>query len=500
MLLRISVVLICVFTSFFLHAQQPVQYESLPEYSSHTITYEGRVLTISGKTPLSDVEISVENFGKVGVTNSAGCFRVIAPVNVSKLIFRKEGFISASRVYIEEHERSDCGDIWMIPFDGEVSELVEPSVIFIDSISQLVPEALFVKETSLLKAVSATSVPQNIKVLMPSGSVVEMSMDEYLKGVVPSEVHASWPMDALMAQAVAARCYAAANFKHAADGADVCTTTHCQAWSATQHERSSQAVTQTSGVSVKYAGTIANTLFFSHCNGRTRNNEDVWSGAAVPYLRSQACGCGYTYHNAHGVGMCQYGALAMADAGRSWEEIILHYYKGVTIDKSVALGTIKGVIYHGTDASNLNNRIAGATVTATGGSQVTTDANGLYVLNLAPGTYTITATKSGYANASLIRQVEVGTTVWGSMQLTASTGVTDSSAPKSLIDFDPEQYLLTVSVPGRAQMYVSDLTGRIWCMRSVYDKTTEDLSSYPSGVYLVTVVGNTFRESMKIVK
>ena len=43
---------------------------------------------------------------------------------------------------------------------------------------------------------------------MPSGEVEEMDLDEYVKGVVPQEMPASWPKGALKAQAIATKCYA----------------------------------------------------------------------------------------------------------------------------------------------------------------------------------------------------------------------------------------------------------------------------------------------------
>jgi peptidoglycan hydrolase-like amidase len=64
-------------------------------------------------------------------------------------------------------------------------------------------------------------VPDTINVLMPDGSVKTMDMDEYLKGVVPAEVGASWPYDALAAQAVAARCFASTADRHPDKGANV---------------------------------------------------------------------------------------------------------------------------------------------------------------------------------------------------------------------------------------------------------------------------------------
>jgi len=161
-----------------------------------------------------------------------------------------------------------------------------------------------------------------------------MGMDEYLKGVVPREVSPSWHANALKAQAVVARSYATVTFKHQSQGADVDTTTHCQAWSSKHYATTDQAVLQTSKVSIKYNGNIIEALFFGHCNGRnTKNNEAVWGGSPVPFLRSKSCVCGFSSYFGHGVGMCQEGDNAFAKQGKGWEDIIKHYYTGVTIDK-----------------------------------------------------------------------------------------------------------------------------------------------------------------------
>src|SRR5690606_18546707 len=63
-----------------------------------------------------------------------------------------------------------------------------------------------------------------VDVIMPDGRVVTMDVDEYVKGVVPREMATGWPMEALKAQAVAAKSYAIANRR-------VFTTTRSQVWS-----------------------------------------------------------------------------------------------------------------------------------------------------------------------------------------------------------------------------------------------------------------------------
>jgi murein DD-endopeptidase MepM/ murein hydrolase activator NlpD len=75
-----------------------------------------------------------------------------------------------------------------------------------------------------------TSEERTIRVLSENGTVQVMLLEEYLRGVVPSEMPPQWPMEALKAQAVAARGYAQYTVKHPrhAPTADICTTTHCQ--------------------------------------------------------------------------------------------------------------------------------------------------------------------------------------------------------------------------------------------------------------------------------
>jgi hypothetical protein len=175
-----------------------------------------------------------------------------------------------------------------------------------------------------------SAVPSTIRVLMTDGQVIEMDLDEYLKGVVPWEIAPSAPIEALKAQAIAARSYAVTSWNHSAAGANVCTTTHCQVWNNTHFTKSDQAVEATRGMVATYNGSIIRAFFFGHCDGHTRNSEDVWV-QALAYLRGVACECGFTKLWGHGVGMCQEGAVAMARQGASFVDILRHYYTGITV-------------------------------------------------------------------------------------------------------------------------------------------------------------------------
>lgn len=114
-----------------------------------------------------------------------------------------------------------------------------------------------------------------------------MDIDDYLKAVVPREMPASWPLEALKAQAVVARTYAYANRgKHGAEGFDICTlSTHCQAYGAVEWEQAttSQAVDDTKGVALFFNGRPASTFYHSDSGGHTESVENVWS-STIPYL------------------------------------------------------------------------------------------------------------------------------------------------------------------------------------------------------------------------
>lgn len=178
------------------------------------------------------------------------------------------------------------------------------------------------------------SLKQPIRVFMPDGTVKTIELEEYLRGVVPSEVPATWPAEAVKAQAVAARVYALAairNPRHADKGADICTTQHCQVYNAARiHPASDAAVATTAGQVLLYQGQPIVAYFSAACGGRTRSNTEAFGGTALPYLQPVDCPCG-RQRQGHGVGLCQWGAKALADQGWDYRRILKHYYAGVRL-------------------------------------------------------------------------------------------------------------------------------------------------------------------------
>lgn len=137
--------------------------------------------------------------------------------------------------------------------------------------------------------------------------VAEMNMSQYLKEVVAAEMPAEFEIEALKAQAVAARTYLI-NRKKAGNeeakkihhGADICTdSTHCKAriseeerkklWGEEKADKYwtkiSDAVESTSGITITYNNEPISAVFHSTSSGYTENASDVWGGN-VPYLVS----------------------------------------------------------------------------------------------------------------------------------------------------------------------------------------------------------------------
>ncbi len=115
-----------------------------------------------------------------------------------------------------------------------------------------------------------------------------VDIEDYLKGVVPWEMSASWPKEALKAQAITARTFLMTNIKkHRAEGFDICNTIDCQAYHGNERatENSDAAVIETAGQYLMYDGELCETYYASSDGGATENVENIWGTKAIPYLR-----------------------------------------------------------------------------------------------------------------------------------------------------------------------------------------------------------------------
>lgn len=130
-----------------------------------------------------------------------------------------------------------------------------------------------------------------IEVSVKSGSLVlvnTVDLDAYLPGVLAAEMPSSYPMEALKAQAVAARNYTlCARRKHASLGYDLCDDSHCQVYDGTLREspNCTRAVLATRGQILTYRGRPASTMYCADCGGVTECFAEAHSDQ-VPYLIS----------------------------------------------------------------------------------------------------------------------------------------------------------------------------------------------------------------------
>ena len=275
--------------------------------------------------------------------------------------------------------------------------------------------------------------PQVTLQVLQAGEVTDMTLDHYLQGVLRAEMPASFALEALKAQAVAARTYTLYKLEAGSHGqnADICTNPGCcQAWLAEDIARQNwgteadayeakirSAVSDTDGQAMYYGGAPILAAFHSSSSGLTRPAGQVWQ-SDLPYLQAatspergdtipnyhsrvefsadsfrsavlaaypeadlsggmsswlknavtdsagnvdtlqvggvtmrgtrlrsilglrSACFDWAVENNrlvfyvtgyGHGVGMSQYGANAMANEGATWQEILTHYYTGISI-------------------------------------------------------------------------------------------------------------------------------------------------------------------------
>lgn len=137
-----------------------------------------------------------------------------------------------------------------------------------------------------------------------TNQIEELNIDEYLYGVVASEMPASFEMEALKAQAIVARTYTIyqmINNQGRHENADICDNyACCQAWiskeerlakweqgeAETNWQKILDAVNSTSGKIITYEGEPINAFFHANSGGKTETSLNIWGGIDYPYLKS----------------------------------------------------------------------------------------------------------------------------------------------------------------------------------------------------------------------
>jgi len=146
-------------------------------------------------------------------------------------------------------------------------------------------------------------------------AVNTLPVEEYLAGVVPSEMSSGFHLEALKAQAIAARSEVLYKMTRANRNRafDICADVACQVYSGNSRRsaETDRAVNETRGVVIAVDGRLVAAPYSAVCGGHTENNENVWPGQPQSHLRGIVDG---------DVNSADDGTLAAASAARSWIE------------------------------------------------------------------------------------------------------------------------------------------------------------------------------------
>ena len=134
---------------------------------------------------------------------------------------------------------------------------------------------------------------QPIRILVSRGSdfqsnkVELIPLESYVAGVVAAETPRSFPLEALKAQAIAARTYALFHLgDHEAQGADLCGEVHCQAYHGVPppDSKAYRAAQETAGEVLVYNGVLLDAQYSAACSGHTVAAWQTRQGKLLPYL------------------------------------------------------------------------------------------------------------------------------------------------------------------------------------------------------------------------
>jgi len=133
---------------------------------------------------------------------------------------------------------------------------------------------------------------QNGKLLV----VNQLPLEQYLVGVINSEISSTWPMESIKTQAVIARTFAVAKRKERSKALyHLESTVMDQAYEGSDEEdsRAARGVVETQDEVLTYNGTVIQAFYHANSGGRTEASQNVW-GIALPYLQGVECQYGLT--------------------------------------------------------------------------------------------------------------------------------------------------------------------------------------------------------------
>ncbi len=231
-----------------------------------------------------------ENYTNVGLFYSGSAFD--GKVNISA----DNGFIFShyddSTGEFTEYDSTDCTNITIRIKNGTslITENSKSSEVIVSGES-----TLYLSDSAFgTISINGTTYPDYLKFTIDSNGNIKVinvvDTEQYLKGVLPSEVYTTWHDQALKTAAIAARTFTlnSVGGKHSSIGFDVCDTTCCQVYSGTSKlaDSTNKAVDETTGLVVTYNGKLATTVYHAISGGMTESAAGAWGGDPdkYPYL------------------------------------------------------------------------------------------------------------------------------------------------------------------------------------------------------------------------
>lgn len=215
---------------------------------------------------------------------------------ISVLIIANAGKIEARDVYVRLSGGSSysigttAGNLSMTDAEGRLANLGESTNISVSGGSVKIMGHSFAMPVRLISPgllkFNGRTYRGSFLITQRGGLLNVVELENYLRGVLPAEVGASWHEQALRAQAITARTYVLRqSFNRAEKGYDVVDTDADQVYKGAGAEaaKTNKAVSSTAGLVLTYGNELAQTYFHSDSGGHTANIKDVW-GRDVPYL------------------------------------------------------------------------------------------------------------------------------------------------------------------------------------------------------------------------
>ena len=222
--------------------------------------------------------------------------RSIKALLIFMLILVNAGEIEARDVYVKLSGGSSfsigttSGNLAMTDAEGRLANLGESTKISVSNgIANIMGHSFTMPvrlSTPGLLNFNGRTYRGTFLITQRGGLLNVVELENYLRGVLPAEVGASWHEQALRAQAITARTYVLRqSFNRADKGYDVVDTDADQVYKGAGVEtaKTNKAVSSTSGLVLTYGNELAQTYFHSDSGGHTANIKDVW-GRDVPYL------------------------------------------------------------------------------------------------------------------------------------------------------------------------------------------------------------------------